>query len=100
VAALLIEREDPAVIQAVMPSDHVIKDQSAFVEAVRRAANVAATGRLVLLGITPRTPHTGYGYIRRGAVIAPFDGAFAVEAFTEKPDAETAAGYLAAGGYN
>src|SRR5207245_100410 len=43
VAALLIEREDPAGILAVMPSDHVIKDEPAFLEAVRRAAKVAAT---------------------------------------------------------
>lgn len=43
-------------------------------EAVRWAANVAATGGLVLLGIIPRAPHTGYGYIRRGAVIAAFGG--------------------------
>ena len=83
----------------VMPSDHVIKDKLGFVDAVRRAANVAATGKLVLLGITPKTPHTGYGYIRRGAPIDGVEGAFAVEAFAEKPDSQTAASLLTAGDY-
>jgi mannose-1-phosphate guanylyltransferase/mannose-6-phosphate isomerase len=54
----------------------------------------------VLFGITPNVPHTGYGYIRRGAPLDGFDGAFAVAAFTEKPNRETAAEYLAAGGYD
>jgi mannose-1-phosphate guanylyltransferase/mannose-6-phosphate isomerase len=100
VAALLVEREDPAGILVAMPSDHVIKDEPAFVVAVRKAAEVATTGRLVLFGITPGAPHTGYGYIRRGAPLAGFDGAFAVGAFTEKPDRETATGYLASGDYS
>jgi len=99
VAALLVERNDPAGILAVMPSDHVIKEEEAFVAAVRKAGEVAATGRLVLFGIAPNAPHTGYGYIRRGAPLAGFDGAFAVGAFTEKPSPETAAEYLAAGSY-
>ena len=99
VAALLVERNDPAGILAVMPSDHVIKEEEAFVAAVRKAGEVAATGRLVLFGIAPSAPHTGYGYIRRGAPLAGFDGAFAVGAFTEKPSPETAAEYLAAGSY-
>ena len=50
-----------------MPSDHVIKDEPGFVAAVRQAASVAETGKLVLFGIEPDGPHTGYGYIRRGA---------------------------------
>jgi mannose-1-phosphate guanylyltransferase/mannose-6-phosphate isomerase len=70
IAALLVERADAAGILAVMPSDHVIKDEAAFVAAVRRAAAVAETGRLVLFGIAPTGPHTGYGYIRRGAPLA------------------------------
>jgi mannose-1-phosphate guanylyltransferase / mannose-6-phosphate isomerase len=99
VAALHVARENPAGILVVTPSDHVIKQEAAFVDAVRRAADVAATGRLVLFGITPTGPHIGYGYIRRGAAISEFPGAFAVEAFTEKPDEETAKGYIAAGTY-
>jgi mannose-1-phosphate guanylyltransferase/mannose-6-phosphate isomerase len=99
VAALLVAREDPNGILVVMPSDHVIKDEAAFVAAVRRAAEVAATGRLVLFGVTPTEPHTGYGYIRRGAPLSGFAGVFAVDAFMEKPTSATAAGYVMAGGY-
>jgi mannose-1-phosphate guanylyltransferase / mannose-6-phosphate isomerase len=99
VAALLVAKEDPGGILAVMPSDHVIKDEPAFVAAVRRAAEVAATGKLVLFGIAPTRAHTAYGYIRRGAAIPQFPDVFAVEAFAEKPDAKTAESYLAAGSY-
>lgn len=99
VAALLAQRSDPDAILAVMPSDHVIKNESAFVAAVRRAAEVAASGRLTLFGIAPGTPEVGYGYIRRGPALQGFDGAFAVQAFTEKPDRETAEAYIATGEY-
>src|SRR5262245_7753004 len=57
VAALLVERDDPAGILAVMPSDHVIADEQRFVAAVRQAAEIAASGRLVLFGIAPSAPH-------------------------------------------
>jgi mannose-1-phosphate guanylyltransferase / mannose-6-phosphate isomerase len=99
VAALLVQRKDPDGILAIMPSDHVIRDETGFVAAVRRAAEVAGAGRLTLFGIAPSAPHTGYGYIRRGEPLAGFDGAFAVRAFTEKPNHETAESYLATGEY-
>lgn len=100
VAALHIAQENPSGVMVVMPSDHVIKDDARFEEAVRRAATVAATGRLVLFGIKPNEPHTGYGYIRQGAKLDGFAGAaYAVQAFVEKPDLETAEQYLADGGY-
>ncbi len=101
VAALQIARENPNGVMVVMPSDHVIKDDERFVEAVRRAAVVAATGRLVLFGIKPSEPHTGYGYIRQGGSLAAFSGAaFQVREFVEKPDLKTAERYLADGGYS
>jgi mannose-1-phosphate guanylyltransferase/mannose-6-phosphate isomerase len=100
IAALMVAREDPAGILALMPSDHAIKDGPGFVSAVLRAAEVARTGRLVLFGITPSAPHTGYGYIRRGAPLAGFAEAYAVDAFTEKPDVHTATAYLGAGTYS
>jgi len=100
VAALLVENADPAGILVVMPSDHVIKDEAGFVAAVRQAAEVAETGKLVLLGVKPGGPHIGYGYIRRGPPLPGFPAAHIVEAFTEKPDAATAAGYVSAGTYS
>ena len=95
VAALAALRSDPDAILAVMPSDHTIADQPGFTDAVRRAAAIAATGKLVLFGIKPTEPHTGYGYIKQGAALG--GGAFAVDAFTEKPDRKTAETYLAGG---
>ncbi|MEQ1669489.1 MAG: mannose-1-phosphate guanylyltransferase/mannose-6-phosphate isomerase [Hyphomicrobium sp.] len=100
VAALAALRENPAAILAVMPSDHVVKDDVKFMEGVKRAAKVAATGKLVLFGIKPTEAHTGYGYIKQGAPIEGFNGgAFKVERFSEKPDLPTAERYLADGGY-
>jgi mannose-1-phosphate guanylyltransferase/mannose-6-phosphate isomerase len=100
VAALEIARENPDGVMVVMPSDHVIKDDAKFVDAVRRAAKVAATGRLALFGIKPDGPHTGYGYIRQGeAVSGSGNSAFKVHSFVEKPDRKTAEKYLADGGY-
>jgi mannose-1-phosphate guanylyltransferase/mannose-6-phosphate isomerase len=100
VAALSVARENPAGILAVMPSDHVIEEEAGFVGAVRRAATVAAVGRLVLFGVQPSEPHTGYGYIRRGEPLPGFNGdAFQVAAFVEKPDLETARSYVATGDY-
>jgi mannose-1-phosphate guanylyltransferase/mannose-6-phosphate isomerase len=100
VAAIAVAETDPNAILAVMPSDHAIADETAFVKAVRKAAEVAATGRLVLFGIKPSRAHSGYGYIRRGAPIEGFeDSAFCVDAFFEKPDMATAAQYVADGSY-
>jgi mannose-1-phosphate guanylyltransferase / mannose-6-phosphate isomerase len=100
VAALAAHRDNPNAIIAVMPSDHVVKDEARFVEGIKRAAKVAATGRLVLFGILPNEPHTGYGYIRKGAPLSGFEGgACAVDAFFEKPNRATAEGYLAEGSY-
>lgn len=100
VAALAVAARDKDGILIVMPSDHVINDASAFSEAVRRAASVAAGGRLVLFGIKPSSPHTGYGYIRSGAALPNGGaGAYAVDAFVEKPDVATAQSYLDAGTY-
>src|SRR5262245_1777363 len=64
VAALLVEQQDPGGILCVMPSDHAIRDEPGFVAAVRRAAEVAASGKLVLFGIAASAPNTGYGWIK------------------------------------
>ncbi len=100
VAALAALRETSDAILAVMPSDHIIKDDRRFVEAVKRAGKVAATGRLVLFGIVPTEPHTGYGYIRKGTSLEGFNGAaFNVDAFFEKPNKATAERLVADGGH-
>ena len=88
----------PADLLLVMPSDHLIADVPAFLEAVAAAAPLAEQDWLVTFGIRPTRAETGYGYIRRGEPVAP--GAFKAERFVEKPDAATASAYLAEGCYD
>jgi mannose-1-phosphate guanylyltransferase / mannose-6-phosphate isomerase len=97
-AAMLLVDEDPDAVLCVMPSDHLIADVPGFVAGVAAAAEVARGGRLVLFGITPTEAHTGYGYIQAGSPLAG-GAALDVRRFAEKPDAETAAAYLASGEY-
>ncbi len=81
-------------IMMVLPSDHLIKYTSIFVNTLSDACEVAEQGEnLVTLGITPDTPETGYGYIK----FMPdktLGRAFAVERFVEKPNLETAKTYV------
>jgi len=99
IAALYAAAKNPTAILVVMPSDHVIRDAERFRAEMVRAADVAANGRIVLFGIRPTEPHTGYGYIRLGAPLEGSEGAFAVARFAEKPDKETAEAYVTAGDY-
>jgi mannose-1-phosphate guanylyltransferase/mannose-1-phosphate guanylyltransferase/mannose-6-phosphate isomerase len=96
-AALAIVESEPEALMLMMPSDHAIGDEAAFLAAAERAASVARGGALVTFGVTPERPETGYGYIRRGPALAGVDGAFAVAAFVEKPTSAEAQRYLAAG---
>ncbi len=97
-AAYSIAAQEPDAVMVVMPSDHLLQDVGAFRERVRAAAALARAGDLLLFGIAPSEPHTGYGYIRRGEPLSGGD-ACRVAAFTEKPDADTARRYLKDGGY-
>jgi mannose-1-phosphate guanylyltransferase/mannose-6-phosphate isomerase len=96
IAAAIGAETDENALVLLLPSDHLIADVAAFRAAIARAAPFARE-RIVTFGVTPDRPATGYGYIKRGAALG--EGVFAVEAFKEKPDAETAQRYLAAGGY-
>ena len=84
-------------ILLVMPSDHAIADGDAFRAAVRGALPMARKDWLVTFGVRPDGPETGYGYIRAGQVLA--GEVCRADHFAEKPDAATAAAYLARGGY-
>jgi mannose-1-phosphate guanylyltransferase len=99
-AAVLREREPDAVLGS-FAADHVIGDLEVFTEAVRQAVQTAREGWVVTLGIEPTHPATGFGYIRAGEGLGLAGAPLArrVERFVEKPDAATAAGYLAEGGY-
>ena len=99
VAALRLIETDENALMLVMPSDHVIKNHQAFLDAVESAAAAAQEGALVTFGITPNQPETGYGYIKRAEQWGAHGGVHGVERFVEKPDAATAQSYLDAGSY-
>ncbi len=98
-AAFLIERENPDAVLGILPSDHVIGDEPRFLKALQKGIALAAAGpNIVVLGIEPTRPETGYGYIETGDQTA--DGtALHVRRFTEKPNQIRAEEFVAAGNY-
>jgi mannose-1-phosphate guanylyltransferase len=100
-AAAVVARKDPTGILLVLPSDAHVSDAGSFRKALEAAASAAAGGHLVTLGIRPRHPETGFGYIQRGEPFAEVGGhgIHRVRRFVEKPNLETAKGYLASGDY-
>ncbi|MGE5649232.1 mannose-1-phosphate guanylyltransferase/mannose-6-phosphate isomerase [Noviherbaspirillum sp. UKPF54] len=96
-AALWAAEQDPNACLLVMPADHLITDTASFQAAAEHAATLARDGFLVLFGIRPTAPETGYGYIEMGGQIS--QQANAVQRFVEKPDAATAIAYLEQGNY-
>lgn len=102
-AAYLIARKDPQAVLAVLPSDHVITKQHAFLNCLRAAeATAQKDENIVVLGLPPTRPETGYGYIHVEATrAAQLFGAdvLAVRSFTEKPDRAQAEQYLSSKQY-
>jgi mannose-1-phosphate guanylyltransferase len=101
-AAHEILRRDPDGMMVILPSDHLIAKPAVFRQVLRAALDWAATeGRSALVGVNPAWAHTGFGYIRRGSLAGEVRGQkiYQVASFQEKPDPETAAGYLASGDY-
>lgn len=94
---------DPEAIMIVLPSDHLLESGAMWFETVALAVQAAEGGALVTIGLTPRTPETGYGYIRSGRELPGLSAGElsvrAVERFVEKPDLHTAEAYLADGSY-
>ena len=84
---------DPVVV--ALAADHVVSDPAAFAKVCAAAGEAAADDRIVMFGVQPTRPATEYGYIRPGPAIQP--GLAAIERFVEKPDADTAARYVAEG---
>jgi mannose-1-phosphate guanylyltransferase/mannose-6-phosphate isomerase len=84
--------EDPVLL--VLPADHVIRDVAAFQAAANTARTAAEEGKLVTFGIVPRTPETGYGYIRRGESLGAVQR---IAQFVEKPSLTRAQAFIASG---
>src|SRR5579864_3723265 len=97
-AAFLLVRKDPGAVIGMFPSDHVIADEKSYRETLQKGIEIAAAGEnIVVLGIRPTRPETGYGYIEAGSA---FGGqALRVRRFTEKPDAVKASEFVAGGNY-
>jgi mannose-1-phosphate guanylyltransferase/mannose-6-phosphate isomerase len=99
IAAMLITKKYPGALMLVLPADHVILDPEAFTAAVAVGTSAAERGDLVTFGITPNAPETGYGYIRVSRNSKSDKAACPVIEFVEKPDRETAEGYISSGDY-
>jgi mannose-1-phosphate guanylyltransferase/mannose-6-phosphate isomerase len=100
-AALRIRSEDPDAVMLVLPADHVIPDARAFRAAILQAARAAREADvLVTLGVEPKRPDTGLGYLQRGPAVGPrVAGLYRVRRFVEKPNEKTARRYLRRGDY-
>jgi mannose-1-phosphate guanylyltransferase len=97
-AAFLLLREDPDAVLGLFPSDHVIAEPAQYRATLNRGIEIAAAGEnIVVLGIPPTRPETGYGYIEAGAPAQ--DESLRVRRFTEKPDLPAARQFFEAGNY-
>jgi mannose-1-phosphate guanylyltransferase/mannose-6-phosphate isomerase len=94
--AAIADGLDPVLV--VTPADQTVANTVAFTEAMQAAVREAASGSIVILGVMPNLPETGYGYIQAAAEAK--EPAMLVQRFVEKPSANTAQHYLNEGGYH
>ncbi|MCQ4295831.1 mannose-1-phosphate guanylyltransferase/mannose-6-phosphate isomerase [Pseudomonas stutzeri] len=101
IAAMKLVEEGRDELLLVLPADHVIEDQKAFQRSLALATNAAENGEMVLFGVPPTRPETGYGYIKasQDANAGLPDGIKRVAQFVEKPDEVRAQSYLESGDY-
>ncbi len=96
-AALAAQANDQDPVLVVTPADQTVANTAAFTQAMQQAVREAEFGTIVILGITPDRPETGYGYIQ--AHVSSLQAAMQVQRFVEKPNAATAQQYIDEGGY-
>ena len=92
-AALLTAQNDEDALLLILAADHLIRDEDGFRQKIEAGVPFAEAGALVTFGVVPRSPETGYGYIRTGDPADTDGNGFIVSGFVEKPDADTAKGY-------
>ena len=100
--AFLLERIEPDTVIGIFPSDHVVEDGKRFAEVIAAGVRLAAAGEyIVVLGVPPTRPETGYGYIEEGVALSEFGTVpvHRVKRFREKPDRHTAERFLSAGNF-
>ncbi|HPS81487.1 MAG TPA: mannose-1-phosphate guanylyltransferase, partial [Candidatus Limiplasma sp.] len=99
-AAVARSRNREDVVLAVMPSDHLIREEAIFLNDLKTCVAVAEKSEAILtMGITPTYPETGYGYIHYGEPLEGGGRVYRVFAFKEKPPVETARRYMDEGCY-
>jgi mannose-1-phosphate guanylyltransferase len=99
-AAIHLQRKYGDALMVVLPADSYIADAARYRGLIRTAVRLGRTpGNMVVLGLAPTRPETGYGYIERGGVFARIDrvAAYHVRRFTEKPSLPVASKYIASG---
>ncbi len=99
IAAMHHLQEDGDAILLVMPADHVVRLIGPFHTAINEAVTLAESGALVTFGIVPTHGETGFGYIRKGKLLDGQGKAAEIAEFVEKPDKQTAEGYVASGDF-
>lgn len=97
-AVTIAERQGADAVLLIMPADHLIRDVGAFQSAVSDAQQLAEQGYLVTFGLEPKSAETGFGYIHAGPQLAE-QGWAMVQQFVEKPDRDTAQGFLRSADY-
>ena len=104
--AFLLEKRAPETVLGIFPSDHVVGDPERFRVVLQAGIQVATSGpRMVVLGVPPTRPETGYGYIELGAASTPVRvngeciSLSRVRRFTEKPDLQRARSFVRAGNF-
>jgi len=97
-AAFLLLRQDPEAVIGMFPADHVIGNEAQFRQDLEQAVQIAREGEnMVVMGVQPTRPETGYGYIEVGEQVS--GNLYRVRRFTEKPNAQRAEEFVAAGNY-
>lgn len=98
-AALHVRREDADAVMVCLPADHAVRDDAKLLATLQEAVKIAGSeDALITIGITPTSPHTGYGYIKRGTRINK-SNAYRVSRFFEKPNLERATKYVESGDF-
>lgn len=99
--AQILHRQDPEAVMGVFPADHLIDKNARYLRLVRPAFKAASRGEIAVLGIQPKWPETGYGYIEfpKGTATPGSIEPVPVRSFREKPDLETAKAYVASGDF-
>jgi mannose-1-phosphate guanylyltransferase len=98
--AHILQSLDPDAVFGVFPADHMIAKPARYLRLIRPAFKAAEQGKIVVLGIQPRWPETGYGYIEFPSEVQPGSlNPLPVRKFREKPDLKTATKFVKAGNF-